>query len=44
MKKVYNNPTTEIIGLEATTYLCQATSQTPKLGISESTDNTETVY
>ena len=43
MKKVYNNPVTETIAIEAMTYLC-AVSQTPKLNITESTDNTETAF
>jgi len=44
MKKVYKNPVTETMVIEAATYLCEATSQTPTLGISQSTDNTEAVF
>lgn len=44
MKKVYNNPVTEIMGLEVEAYLCQASSQHPSLTITQSTQGDEPAY
>ena len=44
MKKIYKNPVTETMVLNAETYLCQASSQHPSLSTSESTDSSETVF
>ena len=43
MKKIYNIPATEVAFVGMVTNLC-AVSEHPKLNVSESTDNKETVF
>lgn len=46
MKKVYNNPVTEVTLLNACSVLCASgdSSSAPKLHVSETTDSSEKVY